>query len=242
MDNPTYTDISLEPKSGNEELPVINNPNYDVSFKLNGEATVASKTDIDVVAVGKNCKTVNYDKASVISLRSEDEPVSMNFGWFGCEPKWLQCINTVVFYSALMTLVNIFQSGTTNGLMGAVQSSIETRYQLTSKQSSWIVITYELATVPLAIWVMYVGTVGIHRPRWTAAFLMVSMVGCLAYALPQFTTPVYSVGGGGGQGEQTCGANITYCDEEDEEKTSLQVRKTLLGEIKKTSICSQSSV
>ena len=157
----------------------------------------------------------------------QDTTKGGSYGWFNINPKCLQVINNATFFTFLITLTNIFQSGTTNGLMGAVQSSIERRFELTSTQSSWIIIAYEIATVPLAIYVMYIGTIGCHRPRWTCGFLFISVLGCFLYALPHFTTDVYlpEGEGGGTEGPENMCRNRTgednNCDE-NEESSNLQ--------------------
>ena len=72
------------------------------------------------------------------------EPQSeLRYGWFGCTPSWLQRLNTAFSYMVFVSLTNTFFSGTANGLIGAVQSSVETRFQLSSTQSSWIITAYE---------------------------------------------------------------------------------------------------
>ena len=135
--------------------------------------------------------TVPSKSSKESAYSGSQDSVAGYYGWFGFNPKSLQVINNATVFTFWMTLANIFLSGTTNGLMGAVQSSIERRFELTSTQSSWIIIAYEIATIPLAVFVMYIGTVGCHRPRWTCGFVFLSALGCFLYALPHFTTDVY---------------------------------------------------
>lgn len=138
----------------------------------------------------------------------------LRYGWRRLQPSFLGCLNTAVCYSVFMMFANIFQSGTVNGLVGAVQSTLETRYGLSSSQSSWVYASYEIATIPVSLFIVFIGTRGIHRPRWTAAFLMVSALGCVIFTIPQFATPVYVPEGQGGE-EQTCGSNLTGCEGDD---------------------------
>ena len=39
---------------------------------------------------------------------------------------------------------------------------------MTSQQSSLIGTAYEIAAIPVMIFIAYVGSKGVHRPRWAA--------------------------------------------------------------------------
>lgn len=118
------------------------------------------------------------------------------YGWFSWEPKLFQNINNATFYMVLMTTSTIAMNFAS---VGTVQSTIEKRFKLTSKQGSWIIAALEITTIPLTILLTYVGTVGCHRPRWIASFLLISVIGRLLGALPHFTTPVYIPNGHEGE-------------------------------------------
>lgn len=122
------------------------------------------------------------------AMKAQTKVSAGKYGWFSWEPKLLQNINNATFYMVLMTIANIFMNCASSG---AVQSTIERRFKLTSTQGSWIIVAFEIGTIPLTILITYVGTVGCHRPRWIACFFLISVIGRLLWALPHFTTPVY---------------------------------------------------
>ena len=144
----------------------------------------------------------------------------LRFGWFSIKPNWIQFMNAAAIYASLLSMVNVFLSGTSNGLAGAVQSSIERRFQLSSAQGSTIAVAYEILGIPISVFITYLGTVGCHRPHWAAGGILSGCLGCFVYALPHFTTGVYMPGGSGGDnsGDEYMCRNRTgedICSEDD---------------------------
>ncbi len=88
--------------------------------------------------------------------------VSQKFGFLSFKPSCLQVFNTAGWFVFALFWANSFQSMVSNGLLGVVITSIETRFQLTSGQSSWIAASYEIAAIPVLLVVSYVGS-GLHR-------------------------------------------------------------------------------
>ena len=123
------------------------------------------------------------------TVSQEAQPLLL-YGWFSFVPSCLQKINKAGWFLFFMCLANIFQSMTINGLVGVVLSSLETRFGLTSSQSSWIASAYDVSTVPVLAIVSYFGSRS-HRPRWTALGLFVLVLGTIIFILPHFTTPKY---------------------------------------------------
>ena len=66
------------------------------------------------------------------------------YGWFSFTPQWLQWLNTSLSFLIMITLITIWFIGTTSGLSGVVQSSIETRFELSSSSSAWIISAYDI--------------------------------------------------------------------------------------------------
>ena len=54
-----------------------------------------------------------------------------------------------------------------NGFVGIVITSIEKRFDLTSKETGFIMSSYDIASVLCLIPVSYLGGMG-HKPRWLA--------------------------------------------------------------------------
>lgn len=70
------------------------------------------------------------------------------FGWFSFTPKCLQVFNTAGWYLFFIFMANNIQGITTNGLVGVVMTSLETRFGLASVQSSWIPAVADVSAVP----------------------------------------------------------------------------------------------
>lgn len=119
-------------------------------------------------------------------MESEDD--NKRYGWLSWRPSVLQKMNKMVVFLVFMCLANNFQSLTVNGLvgeasykyierilyarfyfmyLGVVLSSIEKRFGFSSLQSSWIYSAYDAASIPILLFVSYVGNRG-NRPKWTA--------------------------------------------------------------------------
>ena len=122
-----------------------------------------------------------------------DSEPDLRFGCCGWKPSFLQCLNRGGWYVAFMFIGNVFLSMTVNGLVGVVLSSLETRFELSSNQSSWIASAYELAAIPVMLFVSLFGHRS-HRPRVTAIGLFLMVIGCLLFVVPHFTTGIYSPG------------------------------------------------
>ena len=162
---------------------------------------------------------------SVVSAVDEKD---LKYGWFCCTPKVLQGLNKGVWVLVFLTIANTFVSSTYNGLAGSAQSSIEIRFKLTSTQSSWIMISFDIASIFAALLFAYLGSKPrIHRPRLIAINLGISVLACALYSLPHFTTGPYEPGGLEETEDYTCrnrtGVDLCFEDDGDEESDNLQL-------------------
>ncbi|XP_061179184.1 solute carrier organic anion transporter family member 4A1-like isoform X1 [Saccostrea echinata] len=88
-----------------------------------------------------------------------------------------------------------------NGFVNVVISNIERRYDLTSTETGTIASCYDIASVLCLIPVSYFGGLGC-KPRYLGIGVLVMGLGSIVFALPQFTTGLYSF----------TGDDVTYCD------------------------------
>ena len=77
-----------------------------------------------------------------------------------------------------------------NGFVSVVISTIERRFELSSKQSGFVASGYDIASVLCLIPVSYIGGRG-HKPRWIAAGVLLLSLGSFLFALPHFVADFY---------------------------------------------------
>jgi len=77
-----------------------------------------------------------------------------------------------------------------NGFVSVVISTIERRFELSSKQSGFVASGYDIASVLCLIPVSYIGGRG-HKPRWIAAGVLLLGIGSFMFALPHFVADFY---------------------------------------------------
>jgi len=77
-----------------------------------------------------------------------------------------------------------------NGFVSVVISTIERRFELSSKQSGFVASGYDIASVLCLIPVSYIGGRG-HKPRWIAAGVLLLSLGSFMFALPHFIADFY---------------------------------------------------
>jgi len=78
-----------------------------------------------------------------------------------------------------------------NGFVSVVISTIERRFELSSKQSGFVASGYDIASVLCLIPVSYIGGRG-HKPRWIAGGVLLLSLGSFMFALPHFVADFYS--------------------------------------------------
>ena len=145
-----------------------------------------------VLATSQNGKNV---KKTDDSLPEVDSDTHFRCGWFCFEPQCCQCFASALWVCLCLTVGNTFISGTYNGLSGSAQTSIETRFGLTSAQSSWIVTSYDISNILTGVALIFLcSKQSSHKPRWIAAGLVTASVGCIIYTLPHFISDVYQPG------------------------------------------------
>ena len=76
----------------------------------------------------KTCTTadenghVTQDQNEAVQpTETEISDKDLRYGWFSLKPTWMQALNAATIYAIWLSCVNVFQSGTTNGLAGAIQ-------------------------------------------------------------------------------------------------------------------------
>jgi solute carrier organic anion transporter family, member 4A len=80
-----------------------------------------------------------------------------------------------------------------NGFVSVVISTIEKRFNLSSRQSGFIASGYDIASVLCLIPISYFGGIG-HKPRWIAGGIILLSLGSFLFAMPHFIVDKYTYG------------------------------------------------
>nr|XP_022311407.1 solute carrier organic anion transporter family member 4A1-like isoform X2 [Crassostrea virginica] len=129
--------------------------------------------------------------------KAEEEEVC---GWLSCRPTPLQRFRHPAWVLVLLCWAGAIQGMVVNGFVNVVISNIERRYDLTSTETGTIASCYDIASVLCLIPVSYFGGLGC-KPRYLGIGILVMGLGSIVFALPQFTSGLYSF----------TGTDVTYC-------------------------------
>jgi len=78
----------------------------------------------------------------------------------------------------------------TKGLIAVVMSTIERRFGLSSSQSAWIAVAFEVAGVPALLVIGYFGST-VRRPVWIGNGMIMIGIGLGIFTIPHFAAPPY---------------------------------------------------
>jgi len=152
-------------------------------------ANVAS-TDNSIVPDGVELQP---STACVTSEDAQDDSsgwFQTGFGCLRCRPTCLQFLASARWFLLFICIAVFVQSVIQSGLVGVTISSVERRFGLSSSQSAWIAVSYEIAGVPALLVIGYLGST-LRRPVWIGAGLIVLGISFGAYSIPHFAAPPY---------------------------------------------------
>ncbi|XP_070533589.1 solute carrier organic anion transporter family member 4C1-like [Ptychodera flava] len=152
------------------------------------------------------------------SIAMEVVEESLDCGWFGIRPNWLQRFNTAPWLAAAISTLMFVQGLVINGFVYISLSTIETRYGFPSTASGIIVATYDLTVVVLILFVSYFGATR-NKSRMLGIGTVIMGFGSLMWVLPQLTSGYYNYDTGYGEEEVLCrrqenATSSTDCDED----------------------------
>lgn len=78
-----------------------------------------------------------------------------------------------------------------NGFTAAGLTSMERRFQLSSKQAGMIVAAHDVSSLIFVVFISYYGE-NRHKARWIGIGALVTSIGCLFFALPHALVGKYS--------------------------------------------------
>lgn len=147
------------------------------------------------------------EKKQESAEREEDEShPDYQCGWFGVRPKFLQMLRTPKGALFFLCLGSIMEGLVVNGLLNVVLSTLERRFNLSSKASGMIRATNSISQMIATFPMSYFGGKGC-KPRYLGVGIFTLGIGALIFSLPHFLSGTYqpSVTSDGGDSLILCG-------------------------------------
>lgn len=104
-----------------------------------------------------------------------------------------QTLNNSVGMLIILSAYTFAVSMTVIGLVFVAITTIERRFNLTSLKSGLIASTYDISSMVFMLFVTYFGERS-NKPVWVGVGCIIFGFGSLTFALPHFTTGLYSYG------------------------------------------------
>ncbi|CAH1239680.1 SLCO5A1 [Branchiostoma lanceolatum] len=124
--------------------------------------------------------------------RDEDETVKCGVACY--HPRWARRLANPKLFCVVWCLAILTQTITGVGLLTAVLSTIETRFQLESKDLGVLASAADIGCIiGLAVLSYYGGRPGVNRPKLLGICTLVFAIGSFAFGLAHFMTPAYEV-------------------------------------------------
>ncbi|XP_041465437.1 solute carrier organic anion transporter family member 4A1-like isoform X2 [Lytechinus variegatus] len=130
---------------------------------------------------------------SQVAEEAESEEEFLACGWFFLRPKCLQVFNNPKGYLFVLCFLGLLQNMTVLGYLPVVITTLERRFRLTSVQTGFIVIAYDISNLIVCAFVSYFGERG-RKPVWVGLASMLYSVGSVIFALPHFLAGEYQYG------------------------------------------------
>ncbi|XP_066296266.1 solute carrier organic anion transporter family member 3A1-like isoform X2 [Branchiostoma lanceolatum] len=127
--------------------------------------------------------------------RDEDETVKCGVACY--HPRWARRLANPKLFCVVWCLAIMTQSITGVGLLTAVLSTIETRFQLESKDLGVLASAADIGCIiGLAVLSYYGGRPGVNRPKILGICTLVFAIGSFAFGFAHVMTPAYEVDSG----------------------------------------------
>ncbi|XP_069107929.1 solute carrier organic anion transporter family member 4A1-like [Argopecten irradians] len=131
------------------------------------------------------------DDHDVIDEKWERE--HLRFGFGSWTPDWIQGFNTIRWFVFWTCVFSFFQGYIVNGVINAIISTLEKRFELPSSKSGLIVSSNDFFACFLVLAISYYGSHR-HKPKIIGIGILTLGLGSFVFSLPHFMTEIYSVG------------------------------------------------
>ncbi|XP_019622912.1 PREDICTED: solute carrier organic anion transporter family member 4A1-like [Branchiostoma belcheri] len=117
-------------------------------------------------------------------------------GWGNIKPSCVQVCNNSKGALVFLCMFGFVQSMLVNGFVNASITSIEKRFQLSSRNAGIAAACYDIAYVALALFVTYHAGQGNSKPKWLAFGSFALGTGAMLFSVPHFASGPYVYGSG----------------------------------------------
>ena len=112
------------------------------------------------------------------------------YGWCGFTPVWLQCFNSIGWLTFAISLFAFFKTFGFDGSVPTIVTTLENRFNLSSKQSGLMFSVFNIAFMIAVIPVAYF-TRNISKPIVLGLSMMLLSASTLLFAMPHFLSDPY---------------------------------------------------
>ena len=116
----------------------------------------------------------------------EDDQALEDCGFLSVRPSGLQRLATIQVFVLLCCILVTLNQALSSGYFNSVITTIEKRFDISSRMTGLIVSTFEIGNLVTVIFVSYFGTQR-HIPQWIGKGIVVTAVGSLVFAVAHFT-------------------------------------------------------
>ncbi|KAH3750801.1 hypothetical protein DPMN_185335 [Dreissena polymorpha] len=144
---------------------------------------------------GKIQRPLLNEKTDAAKLGDEYwEKENLRYGWGGFKPDCIQMFNTIRWYVFWVCVFSLFQGFIVNGVINAVITTLEKRYDLPSSKSGLIASSNDFFAFFLVLVISFYGS-DRHKPKLIGIGVLVLGLGSFVFSLPQFFTGKYDFRG-----------------------------------------------
>ncbi|XP_022324180.1 solute carrier organic anion transporter family member 4A1-like [Crassostrea virginica] len=149
------------------------------------------------------------DESEAEIIEDEEwEKKHLRYGWGKFTPDCLQVFNSIRWYVFFTCVFSLFQGYLVNGVINAIISTLEKRFELPSSKSGLIVSSNDFIAFFLVLFISFYGGER-HKPRLIGIGIITLGIGSFIFSLPHFLAGSYSVSGDLGDFENACYVNAT---------------------------------
>ncbi|PAA73832.1 hypothetical protein BOX15_Mlig033592g3 [Macrostomum lignano] len=177
--------VKFDENTGTNEVKQIQDTTSDQPEHIESTATPA------VEARRPSCGSSQLDIAAANLDEIKEKPTDVACGWHQqCQPECCQCFARPSCLLLWLCLCSFTQGMVISGFVKSVVTPIELRYELTSKESGFIVSMYDIGCLVCVVPVSYFGH-GHRRSRLISIGLLVMGLGSFVFFLPHLITDKY---------------------------------------------------
>ena len=131
-------------------------------------------------------------KCRIVALMTLEHNQTIFFIYFSC----LQVFNTIRWYVFWVCVFSIVQGFIVNGVVNAIITTLEKRFDLPSSKSGLIASSNDFLALFLVLLISFYGSER-HKPKLIGIGVIVLGLGSFIFSIPHFPPDLYDYGGAG---------------------------------------------